>query len=176
MDTLELELTYLLKAIPIDLNRYKKVEVLDIYLPKNSVHPKLRLRKKGDKLTLVKKEPLNEGDASSQIEQTIILDEEEFEILRRLEGKIIHKYRYYYPYGNFIAEIDIFLDDLTGLALVDFEFNSEEEKNKFKMPKFCLVDVTQEVFIAGGCLAGKTYKDIKESLKRFNYCPLDSKR
>ena len=37
------------------------------------------------------------------------------------------------------------------------------------MPGVALVDVTQEDFITGGLLAGKTYNDIVPELKRFNY-------
>ena len=37
------------------------------------------------------------------------------------------------------------------------------------MPDFCLADVTEEIFIAGGMLGGKKYKDIEIDLKKFNY-------
>ena len=68
-----------------------------------------------------------------------------------------------------MAEVDILVDRLKGLVLMDFEFNTVEEKSAFKMPGVALVDVTQEDFIAGGLLAGKTYNDIVLELKRFNY-------
>jgi len=38
---------------------------------------------------------------------------------------------------------------------------------------FALADVTQEEFIAGGMLAGKTYNNISSELKRFNYRRLE---
>lgn len=65
--------------------------------------------------------------------------------------------------------MDVFQDDLEGLVVIDFEFSSLEEKDRFQMPDFCLVDVTQEDFIAGGMLCGKTYKEIEENLNKFNY-------
>lgn len=37
------------------------------------------------------------------------------------------------------------------------------------MPEFCLADVTQDAFIAGGMLAGKSFKDIEKDLGKFNY-------
>ena len=61
------------------------------------------------------------------------------------------------------------LNKLDGLVVVDFEFGTEEEKLAFEMPDFCLVEVTQEEFIAGGMLAGKSYEDIKEKLEEFGY-------
>jgi len=45
-------------------------------------------------------------------------------------------------------------------------------KDNFQMPDFCLVDVTPEVFIAGGVICGKTYADIEDSLKKFGYSKL----
>ena len=37
------------------------------------------------------------------------------------------------------------------------------------MPDFCLVDITQETFIAGGVIAGKTLEDIQSELLTHNY-------
>jgi hypothetical protein len=65
--------------------------------------------------------------------------------------------------------IDLFLDGLEGLALVDFEFDSIEEKERFLIPDLCLADVTQEESIAGGFLAGKRYADIESFLEKYGY-------
>jgi adenylate cyclase len=167
---IELEKTYLAKELPKNLKECKSKEIIDVYIPKESEHPKLRLRKNGNKFELTKKEPVNEGDASNQREQTIILTETEFEALnKQIEGKRIHKLRYLYDYNERTAEFDIFQDKLLGLVVVDFEFEKIEEKDKFQMPDFCLVDITQELFIAGGIVCGKSYEDIKKSLEKFGY-------
>lgn len=164
----ELERTFLLKDLPKDIKDCKSVEILDIYFPTTMPHPILRLRKKGSRFVLTKKAPVK-NDASKQREQTITLSEEEFLELSALPGKKIRKIRYYYPIDGYLAEIDIFLDDLQELILVDFEFSSIKEKERFSMPSFCLADVTQEEFVAGGFLAGKKYSDIESSLKKYNY-------
>lgn len=169
----ELEKTYLIKEIPGNLRKCERKEIVDVYIPKSSEHPKLRLRKYGDRYELTKKEPVVDGDASRQEEQTVILDREEFDdISRQIDGKKTHKIRYCYNYKDKIAEIDVFQGDLLGLVLVDFEFVSLEDKNSFLMPDFCLADVTQETFLAGGMLCGKSYDDIKKDLEKFNYVKL----
>ena len=165
---IELEKTYLVKEVPNDLTSYPSKEIIDLYIPKNRVHPTLRIRKNGNKFEITKKEPLKE-DASEQEEQTIILTEEEFYSLVEVEGKKAHKIRYYYNYNGRTAEFDVFQGPLKGLILVDFEFDSIEDKNSFQMPDFCLADVTQEQFIAGGMVCGKSYEDIQENLNRFGY-------
>jgi len=167
---IELERTFLVKKIP-DLSKARKVEMVDVYIPKSHEHPTLRIRKNGTKYEMTKKMPVGK-DPSVQKEQTIILNKEEFDILSKLDGKRTEKNRYVFEVNGRICEIDIFRGRLKGLVLADFEFQKEDEKSEFKMPCFCLADVTKEKFLAGGMLCGKSYDDIKDELKRFGYAPL----
>ncbi len=166
---IELEKTYLAKYIPINLRSCRSKEIIDIYIPESSVHPSLRLRKNGSHFEMTKKEPAKEGDASHMIEQTIVLTEEEFNDLAKVDGKKVHKIRHYYDCNGRTAEIDVFQGALKGLVLVDFEFDTFEDKDSFDMPEFCLADVTQELFVAGGMICGKCYEDIEDDLARFGY-------
>lgn len=166
---IELEKTYLAKYLPKGLKESKSKKIIDIYLPKLSEHPKLRIRQNGDKFVMTKKELLDKNDASAQREQNINLSEEEFKGLKAADGKTVSKTRYYYDYNGRIAEIDVFDTPLRGLIVVDFEFETVEEKDAFPTPDFCLIDITQELFIAGGMLAGKGYEDIEENLNKFDY-------
>jgi CYTH domain-containing protein len=168
---IELEKTFLARELPKGLKNCKSKEVIDIYFPKEAKHPTIRVRKSGDKYEMTKKERLDPNDASMQKEHTILLSKEEFLALSKLDGKKLSKVRYYYDYNGKVAEIDVFQGDLKGLVLIDFEFQTADEKNKFKMPDFCLADVTQDDFIAGGMLCGKKYADIKDELKKYNYKP-----
>lgn len=140
-----------------------------MYIPQSLDHPVVRIRKNGETYEITKKQPVKEGDASHQDEQTITLTETEFNELMKLEGKKVSKIRYYYPYKGRIAEIDVFTGKLRGLVLVDFEFENLTEKDSFVMPEFCLADVTQETFVAGGMVCGKSYEDIEENLKKYSY-------
>ncbi len=164
----EIERTFLAKYLP-DLSNCKSKEIIDIYIPKSDAHPKMRIRKDGDKFIITKKVPLQNSDASVFKEQNIFLTEEEFAALAALDGKEVHKIRYEYFHKGKKAEIDVFRGSLSGLVLVDFEFDSEEEKNAFEIPDFCLAEVTQEEFTAGGMLCGKSFGDIKDKLERFGY-------
>ncbi|MCH7883106.1 hypothetical protein IIA95_01680 [Patescibacteria group bacterium] len=166
---IELERTYLAKYLPEGIKNCKAEDFIDIYFPKTHIHPKIRVRKRGDKYEITKKQPVTAGDASRQEEQTIILNESEFKEFEKLDGKKTHKMRYYYTYQGMPAEIDVFQRALNGLVLIDFEFKTVEEKNHFIMPSFCLVEVTQEEFIAGGMICGKSYKDIEDKLNTFHY-------
>lgn len=165
----ELELTFLAKKIPEEIQGISPVRILDIYIPENASHAHLRLRQKGEKYVITKKLPVKEGDVSAQEEKTISLTKEEFEALAKCSKKRVVKDRYSFYRGEVLVEVDVFREDLKGLVLVDFEFESEEAKEKFVAPDYVLADVTQESFIAGGVLSGKKYEDLEEKLNEFEY-------
>jgi CYTH domain-containing protein len=170
---IEQERTYLARELPPGLHLAQSVELLDIYLPSNSAHPKLRLRKREKTHEITKKIPVLDNDFSRQTENTVSLTEEEFLELAQVQGKRLRKLRYSYPHNGKTLEIDIFQDELSGLVLVDAEFDNEQDMEGFMMPEFCLAEVTQEDFVAGGKLCGKSYNDIEPKLKKFNYKPLN---
>lgn len=169
---IELEFTYLAKSLPEDLRFSASKLITDIYYPEKLEHPLLRLRQRGDVYEMTKKENAIGTDSSYKLEHTIVLDRDEFEALAQAPGRRVTKRRYFYEYQGHIAEIDVFEGELKGLVEVDFEFANRDEQLAFKMPDFCLADVTQEAFAAGGMLAGKTYKDIEKDLAKYNYKPL----
>lgn len=169
---LELELTFLAKDLPDNIKTVKPTRITDIYIPDAPEHSHLRLRQKGERYEITKKLPVTEGNASEQIEQTILLTKEEYIALSNCSKKRVAKDRYNIMVEGKMAEIDVFVDGLEGLVLMDFEFNTIEEKSAFKMPSIVLSDVTQEEFIAGGLLAGKKYNDIAPELEHFNYQPI----
>lgn len=172
---IELERTFLAKRLP-NLVGCKKTEVLDIYLPSLFSKPKIRVRKIGDKYEITKKFAAKEGDFTRFIEDTFAITEGEFWALEKeIKGKRVHKIRYYFGHGGRTAEFDVFIGDLKGLVLVDFKFLREEELFSFKMPSFCLADVTEDEFFSGGVLCGKSYKDAEKKLCSYNYKRLSLK-
>lgn len=169
MTETELELTYLAKELPSDLATKPSKMLVDIYYPSDDPHPLLRIRQKGDKYEITKKVMASGTDSSHMLEHTIVLSAEEFAALTAAPGKRVAKRRYDFEYQGRKAEIDVFEGELSGLVVVDFEFTDRDDQLSFAMPDFCLADVTQEAFIAGGKLAGKTYADIQPDLDRYGY-------
>lgn len=166
---IELELTYLAKSLPSNLKECSSKKIVDLYVDNGTDHFDLRIRKNGTAFELTRKTPVEDGDASKQNEITIPINEAEFESFLSVRSRKVEKTRYYFPYGDKTAEFDVFEGALEGLVVIDFEFATEEEKSRFVMPDFCLVDITQETFIAGGVIAGKTLEDIQSELLTHNY-------
>ena len=163
---LERERTFLAKELPQEIKTTEPTRIVDIYIPDTPAHSHLRLRQNGKTYEITKKTSVAAGDASEHIEQTIPLTEEEFAVLSRCSAKRVAKDRYRVVIDGILAEIDVFIEDLAGLVLIDFEFDTEDEKDNFIPPSIALADVTQENYIAGGLLAGKTYDTLAPELAR----------
>lgn len=166
---IELERSFLPRSLPAGLAQCEHVEVRDLYFPKSAEHPKLRVRKMDGKMEVTKKGPTRGRDSSEMLEQTIPLTNEEYGALTKSEGKELVKTRYFYEHEGKVLEFGVFHGGLEGLVIIDVEFSSAGEKDSFRMPDFCLADVTQEKFAAGGMLCGKTYAQVETRLQKFRY-------
>ncbi len=167
MVELELEKTYLLKELPEGLEGNRSEIISDAFVPISAKHPVLRLRHRGNNYELTKKQPIDDADPSRQNEHTIQLTPEEAAAFDAVSAKRFSKRCYYCTVDGHQAEVDIYLGDLAGLAVVDFEFMTDEALQSFTMPRICLADITQEE-----ALAGKKYVDLQSVLQKYNYKPL----
>lgn len=172
--SIELERTYLLTALPKELDGVTPKHMVDIYIPDHGVeHPHLRLRKKDDLYVITKKYPVVDGDAMHQVEETIKLDINEYNALKKSSTAKVEKLRYNVIMDSYPAEVDVFQGKLKGLVMVDFEFKDENHLANFTKPKEALVEVSNVDFLAGGLLAGKSYEDIRQRLAEFGYEPVE---
>lgn len=170
---LEREYTFLMTALPSDLGQFPSKIIEDNFIPVSSDHPKIRIRRNGDSLVITKKSPENGNDSSRMTEHTIDLSAEEYAALNQLPGKRFKKRRFAYPVGEHIAEVDVYLEDLAGLVVIDFEFNNDQAMASFVPPSFVGPDVTHDNLVAGGMLCGKSYADIGEQLaEKYDYQPV----
>lgn len=171
-EELEIERTFLVKYLPENLKQFKSKKLVDIYIPRKTGHAAIRIRQQGDKFLITKK--TRAGSANELKEETIVITEEDFNIFKSMQkAGTIEKTRYYYPYKNHIVEIDIFDGRHKGLVLAEIEFNSMEELNSSTIPDFCLADVTENEFVAGGLLCNISYNSLEPKLKEFGYEKID---
>jgi adenylate cyclase len=169
---IEYELTYLAREIPAEIRSALPIRMVDVYVPADVHHPYLRLRKEGNTYVITKKQPKNDSNFSIHTEQTIPLSQNEFEALASGQTRMIEKDRYKVSLNGRPAEVDVFSGKLEGLVLIDFEFLNEADMRAFAPPACCLADVTNQEFVAGGVLSGKSYADITADLTRCGYRPL----
>lgn len=68
--------------------------------------------------------------------------DEFYQYAERIKGKLIQKRRYYVDLGQKTAELDLYLDDLSGLKTVEVEFSSIEEADAFLLPDWFGKEIT----------------------------------
>jgi len=161
---LENELTFLVKKLPKDLEKYPKKEIRQGYY--SDMPSPLRIRDEDGKFSLTKKIPLKEGDHSRYQETELFIKKEEFDRLWPGCKKNMTKTRYYYPLGSLKAEIDIYHGRLEGLATVEVEFSDEETRTNFSPPEWFGTDITQEEWSANSVLSDLSYQEIIELIKK----------
>jgi CYTH domain-containing protein len=158
---LEIEKTFLVKKIPLDLSSFTSHQIKQGYISTSS--PALRIRQKNNKFELTKKIPLRDGDSSVIEEINIPLTQEEFNKLWPLVEKSLEKIRYEIPLNdNLVIELDIFQGSLKGLIVAEVEFTSEEKMKLFKPPEWFGKDITQDDFSSNVFLAGKKFSEVEK--------------
>ena len=155
-DDKEIERKWLIrkKDLPYNLND-SNVHIYDIQQTYLCFEPEMRVRNynNGESYEFTIKDNLSE-DGLIRDEYNLDISKEEYEnLLIKKEGITIHKTRYqFYEDGQLIA-IDIFHDDLDGLAYMEIEFPSKEESDNFPTPDWVIKDVTDDVNYKNGHLA-----------------------
>lgn len=139
---MEIELRFLVKNVPLNLNNYKKRELQDAY-PFIEEPKYLRARRSDDKYTLTFKK----GEGLVRVEKQIIIDKETFELLwRESDPKLkASRTRYLIPHGNKTIELDVFHGMLDGLVIAEIELDSENEK--VALPEWIGEDITNNLKI-----------------------------
>ena len=158
--TLEIERTFLLNAIPVDLSKFTKIYLCDVYIPPSSTNPQIRLRQIDSQYYITKKYPKNPLDLSTMIEETIHLDEVEFNYFRQnLAVNILEKTRYKMKSHSYTLDLDVYLGELSPLIVLDVEIESIDFDISKILTEF---DIKEEVAnknnYAGGKMAGKKFE------------------
>ena len=123
---MEIERKYLVKTLPEHLEQYQSKKIAQGYL---CTAPVVRIRRSNDDYYLTYK---GEGLMVRE-EYNLPLTKEAYEhLLLKIDGLLIAKTRYLIPLNDHLtAELDIFEKDLAPLSLVEVEFDSIEEADRF---------------------------------------------
>jgi adenylate cyclase len=94
------------------------------------------------------------GSGPVRTEVELPLRQDEFDALWPLtEGRRIEKTRYRIPLGDRTAELDVFAGSLTGLELVEVEFDDDDQMAAFVAPAWFGTDVTDDQRFTNAALA-----------------------
>ena len=136
---MEIERKYLVKQVPQNLSQYQCKKISQGYL---CTSPVVRIRRSNDDYYLTYK---GKGLLARE-EYNLPLTQESYEHLcSKIDGILIEKNRYLIPLSDgLVAELDIFEGKLSGLVLVEVEFESIDAANSFVAPEWFGEDVTHK--------------------------------
>ena len=95
----------------------------------------------------------------------ILLSPEEYDMIRRLDGKPITKVRHYCDHDGRVFSIDVFQGELNGLVISEVESDTLEDLMSIEPPPFVHLEVTDDSFFDGGNLATTTHQQLLAKLK-----------
>ena len=139
------------------------IRITDRYIPDT----RLRLRQMEDEqgnitaLKLTQKYDPPTGIGLETIITNLYLNEAEYQTLACLQGKLLIKRRYPYPFAGRTYSLDVFEGALEGLILCEIEFDEHTVSQPMNIPPFAVREVTDEPFFTGGSLIHLTYADIQ---------------
>lgn len=168
MKQIEIERVFLIKQLPLDIDKYKPV-VMDTgdFYDSNKMGDvrvdHLTARRKDNNYEIRKKEGASEY---KKTEDTISITKEEFDLLISVAPQRHQKEMYLYPLGNGrICELDVYSGKLTGYARVEVEFVDEEEMMGFIVPEWFGPEITELNHTIHKNLGIITFNDLKERYK-----------
>jgi adenylate cyclase len=136
----EIERSFLIERDPpVAARRVERIEQGYIAIDRDGTE--VRIRRRGSALTLTVKSP---DHGLTRLEEEIALDGERFERLWPLTaGRRIVKDRHLFGLADGLtAEVDVYVDALAGLRVVEVEFASEEDAERFGVPDWFGPEVT----------------------------------
>ncbi len=155
-DDKEIERKWLIKKEDIPYNlKDSNVKVFDIKQTYLCFDPEMRVRdyNNGESYEYTIKTNMTK-DGLIRDEVNIDINKEQYDnLIIKQEGNTIHKTRYQFYDNKQLIAIDIFHDDLDGLAYMEIEFSTKKESDNYKDPKWVIKDVTDDINYKNGHLA-----------------------
>ena len=101
----------------------------------------------------------------------IHLNEAEYEVLERFEGREIRKNRYFHEFDQSSFTFDVYLGGLFGLCTTRADFEGRESMEDFVPPPFAIFDVTTDPFFNGENLVTRRFSDVRDHVSRISSTP-----
>jgi CYTH domain-containing protein len=141
MTSYEIELKFLVREIPENIETHPAEEILQGYLAVSDDGTEVRLRNIGQAYILTVKS----GKGIRRKEREVELSREQFERLwPKTEGKRVSKKRYTIAKNGFTIELDIYHGTLEGLKTAEVEFKTQDEAESFLPPEWLDKDISQD--------------------------------
>jgi len=165
----ELHRLFLIERLPEPLTRASAhLQLFDNYIE----NTRIRLRNIRDPYSKTWTRILQQRFAAVEGEYAVTklaelhLNNAEYAIFERFEGREIRKNRYFHEFDGVSFAFDVYLGPLWGLNTARVDFEDREPLESFIPPPFAVFEVTNDPFFNGENLVTKTFADIQNEVAR----------
>lgn len=109
---------------------------------------------------------VSEGDSAITKLAEIHLNDAEYSVFERFEGREIRKNRYFHEFDRLSFIFDVYLGALWGLNTTKIEFETREQMETFVPPPFAAFEITGDAFFAGENIVERTFADIQAEVAK----------
>lgn len=135
---MEIERKFLIEKDAFDYKKYPYQELVQGYL---NTAPVVRVRREGDEYYLTYKG----SGLMIREEHNLPLTKEAFEhLIKKADGNIIKKKRFFVPLGDLTVELDEFAPPFAPLLMAEVEFATKEAAENFTPPVWFGKEVTND--------------------------------
>ena len=160
---------FLIDALPDPLTPVSShLQLFDNYIE----NTRLRLRSIRDPYSrswtrvLQQRFSISDGESAITKLAEIHLNEAEYAVFERINGREIRKNRYFHEFDRVSFAFDVYLGDLRGLNTAKIEFETPEQMENFIPAPFAIFEVTNDPFFAGANLVDKKFHDIQTQVAK----------
>lgn len=165
----ELHRLFLIERLPEPLTRASShLQLFDNYIE----NTRMRIRSIRDPYSkawtriLQQRFPSVEGEYAVSKLAEIHLNDDEYAVFERFEGREIRKNRYFHEFDRVSFAFDVHLGPLWGLNTARVDFETRERMDAFLPPPFAIFEVTNEAFFAGENLVDQKFTDVQTEVAR----------
>lgn len=167
----ELHRQFLIERLPEPLTPASShLQIFDNYIE----NTRIRLRGIRDPYSkawtriLQQRFPAQDGEFAVSKLAEIHLNDAEYVVFERFEGREIRKNRYFHEFDLVTVTFDVYLGGLWGLNMARVDFDTREQMEAFLPPPFAIFEVTSDAFFAGENLVQKTFADVQSEVARLD--------
>ena len=148
---MEIERKFLVAELPELLESFPRQRIEQAYL---CTDPVLRIRRKDEAYILTYKGP---GFLVREEHEFPLKEESYQQLLKKVEGSVIRKWRYCIPHEGYVIELDVFDPPFAPLVLAEVEFPGEEEAKTFIPPDWFGKEVTYDPDYTNAAMSRKVF-------------------
>lgn len=165
----EFHRSFLIEGLPEPLTRSSShVQLFDNYIENTRIRLRnVRVPESKEWIHILQQRfQANESDQTAWKVSEMYLNDAEYQVFERFEGREIRKNRYFHEFDGKLIAFDLYIGDLWGLCTARVEFDSIADMQLYEPPPFAVFEISNDPFFNGENLLGKRYDDVRAEVQR----------